>query len=434
MQIDTRKLKKLIIKAVPYVAFSYVGNLIGFAYRTAEGDGFQKKILPFMSNLGVAFARIFPSLHPFDLLFGLVLAGVMRLVLYVKSKNKKKFRQGEEYGSAVWGGEKDIEPYMDLSCPENNVILTRTESLTMGKPSAPKFARNKNILVIGGSGSGKTRFFVKPNLMQMHSSYVVTDPKGTVLVECGKMLERGRPKRVDGKVVYEEGKEVLKGLDLDIFRGHKIAIVGATGSGKTTIVNLLTRFYEPDSGTITVDGTDIRDIRKDELRRSIAIVLQDTVLFSGTIEENIRYGREDADEDSVKRAARHANADEFIRHLPEGYDTRLTEGGANLSQGQRQLLTIARAVLADPKILILDEATSSVDTRTEMHIQSAMVALMKNRTSLIIAHRLSTIRDADVIAVINGGRVTELGRHEELIEKRGCYYELYRTQFAGNKT
>jgi type IV secretion system protein VirD4 len=202
LQIDTRKLKKLIIKAVPYVAFSYVGNLIGFAYRTAEGNGFQEKILPFMSNLGVAFARIFPSLHPFDLLFGLVLAGVMRLVLYVKSKNKKKFRQGEEYGSAVWGGEKDIEPYMDLSCPENNVILTKTESLTMGKPSAPKFARNKNILVIGGSGSGKTRFFVKPNLMQMHSSYVVTDPKGTVLVECGKMLERGRPKRVNGKVVY----------------------------------------------------------------------------------------------------------------------------------------------------------------------------------------------------------------------------------------
>ena len=178
MQIDTRKLKKLIIKTIPYVAFSYVGNLIGFAYRTAEGNGFQEKLLPFMSNLGVAFARIFPSLHPFDLLIGLVLAGVMRLVLYGKSKNRKKFRQGEEYGSAVWGGEKDIEPYVDLSCPENNVILTKTESLTMGKPSAPKFARNKNILVIGGSGSGKTRFFVKPNLMQMHSSYVMTDPNG----------------------------------------------------------------------------------------------------------------------------------------------------------------------------------------------------------------------------------------------------------------
>ncbi len=242
MQIDTRKLKKLIIKAVPYVAFSYVGNLIGFAYRTAEGDGFQEKILPFMSNLGVAFARIFPSLHPFDLLFGLVLAGVMRLVLYVKSKNKKKFRQGEEYGSAVWGGEKDIEPYMDLSCPENNVILTKTESLTMGKPSAPKFARNKNILVIGGSGSGKTRFFVKPNLMQMHSSYVVTDPKGTVLVECGKMLERGRPKRVDGKVVYrrdDKGNYLKdkKGRYIPVYEPYKIKVFNTIDFAKSMHYN-----------------------------------------------------------------------------------------------------------------------------------------------------------------------------------------------------
>ena len=242
MQIDTRKLKKLIIKAVPYVAFSYVGNLIGFAYRTAEGNGFQEKILPFMSNLGVAFARIFPSLHPFDLLFGLVLAGVMRLVLYVKSKNKKKFRQGEEYGSAVWGGEKDIEPYMDLSCPENNVILTKTESLTMGKPSAPKFARNKNILVIGGSGSGKTRFFVKPNLMQMHSSYVVTDPKGTVLVECGKMLERGRPKRVDGKVVYrrdDKGNYLKdkKGRYIPVYEPYKIKVFNTIDFAKSMHYN-----------------------------------------------------------------------------------------------------------------------------------------------------------------------------------------------------
>ena len=242
MQINTKKLKKLIIKAVPYVAFSYVGNLIGFAYRTAEGNGFQEKLLPFMSNLGVAFARIFPSLHPFDLLFGLVLAGVMRLVLYVKSKNKKKFRQGEEYGSAVWGGEKDIEPYMDLSCPENNVILTRTESLTMGKPSAPKFARNKNILVIGGSGSGKTRFFVKPNLMQMHSSYVVTDPKGTVLVECGKMLERGRPKRVDGKVVYrrDDKGNYLKdknGRYIPVYEPYKIKVFNTIDFAKSMHYN-----------------------------------------------------------------------------------------------------------------------------------------------------------------------------------------------------
>ncbi len=242
MQIDTRKLKKLIIKTIPYVAFSYVGNLIGFAYRTAEGNGFQEKLLPFMSNLGVAFARIFPSLHPFDLLIGLVLAGVMRLVLYVKSKNRKKFRQGEEYGSAVWGGEKDIEPYVDLSCPENNVILTKTESLTMGKPSAPKFARNKNILVIGGSGSGKTRFFVKPNLMQMHSSYVMTDPKGTVLVECGKMLERGRPKRVDGKIVYQKTpdgkyKKDDKGKYIPVYEPYKIKVFNTIDFAKSMHYN-----------------------------------------------------------------------------------------------------------------------------------------------------------------------------------------------------
>lgn len=233
---------------------------------------------------------------------------------------------------------------------------------------------------------------------------------------------------------YQEGKTVLKGLDLDVKRGQKIAIVGATGSGKTTVVNLLTRFYDIDSGSITVDGVPITDIRMAELRRSIAIVLQDTVLFSGTIEDNIRYGKENASTEEVKAAAAHANADEFIERLPEGYAAQLSEGGSNLSQGQRQLLAIARAVLADPPILILDEATSSVDTRTEMHIQSAMVALMKNRTSLIIAHRLSTIRDADKIVVIDGGRVAEMGSHDELIALGGCYYKLYQTQFAGNKT
>ena len=235
MQLNTRKLKKLIIKAVPYVAFSYVGNLIGFAYRTAEGNGFQEKLLPFMSNLGVAFARIFPSLHPFDLLFGLVLAGVMRLVLYDKSKNKKKFRQVEEYGSAVRGGEKDIEPYMDCSNPDNNVILTKTESLTMGKPSEPKYARNKNILVIGGSGSGKTRFFVKPNLMQMHSSYVVTDPKGTVLVECGKMLARGRPARgKNGEVLYTVDKDGKRQI---VYEPYKIKVFNTIDFAKSMHYN-----------------------------------------------------------------------------------------------------------------------------------------------------------------------------------------------------
>ena len=243
MQINTRKLKKVILKALPYAIFAYAGNLIGYAYRTAEGTGFQEKILPFMSNLGVAFAKVFPSLHPFDLLFGLGLAGVMRLVLYVKSKNKKKFRQGEEYGSAVWGGEKDIEPYMDLSCPENNVILTRTESLTMGKPSAPKFARNKNILVIGGSGSGKTRFFVKPNLMQMHSSYVITDPKGTVLVECGHLLARGRPLRnSEGRIVYQrDGKNGYKkdknGKPMPVYEPYNIKVFNTIDFSKSMHYN-----------------------------------------------------------------------------------------------------------------------------------------------------------------------------------------------------
>ena len=239
-------------------------------------------------------------------------------------------------------------------------------------------------------------------------------------------------KHIDFSYVPE--KQVLKDLELEVKAGQKIAIVGATGSGKTTIVNLLTRFYPVDSGEITVDGQSIYDIPKDKLRRSIAIVLQDTVLFKDTIEQNIRYGRENATLDEIKAAARFANADEFIERLPDGYDTVLAEGGSNLSQGQRQLLSIARAVLADPKILILDEATSSVDTRTEMHIQSAMVALMKNRTSLIIAHRLSTIRDADKIVVIDGGQVVEEGSHEQLLAAKGCYYRLYQTQFSGVKT
>lgn len=195
-----------------------------------------------MNNIGTAFARIFPSLHPFDMLVGLAVSGVMWLVMYMKAKNRKKFRQGEEYGSAVWGGEKDIEPYMDLSCPENNVILTKTESLTMCKPSAPKYARNKNILVIGGSGSGKTRFFVKPNLMQMHSSYVVTDPKGTVLVECGKMLQRGRPKRVDGKIVYRKDDKGYfvkddKGKYIPVYEPYKIKVFNTIDFAKSMHYN-----------------------------------------------------------------------------------------------------------------------------------------------------------------------------------------------------
>jgi len=233
---------------------------------------------------------------------------------------------------------------------------------------------------------------------------------------------------------YKEGEPVLKHFDLKVKSGQRIAIVGPTGAGKTTIVNLLTRFYDIDSGTIRLDGKDIRTMSRKSLRRSIAIVLQDTVLFSDTVRSNIKYGRLDADDASIRAAAEAANADIFIERLPEGYETELTESGSNLSQGQRQLLSISRAVLADPKILILDEATSSVDTRTEMQIQSAMLRLMKGRTSLVIAHRLSTIRDADMIIVISDGHIAESGNHEELLEAKGIYYNLYQTQFAGIKT
>lgn len=238
----------------------------------------------------------------------------------------------------------------------------------------------------------------------------------------------------DIKFSYVPNEPVLKGFNLDVKSGQKIAIVGATGSGKTTVVNLLTRFYDVDSGTIKLDGVNINDIPKETLRKSIAIVLQDTIIFSDTIAANIRYGNLNATDEDIKKAAVTANVDKFAEKLTDGYNTMLTENGSNLSQGQRQLISIARAVLADPKILILDEATSSIDTRTEMHIQNAMISLMKGRTSLIIAHRLSTIRDADIIVVIDKGVVAEAGSHEELLKQKGCYYNLYQNQFAGIET
>lgn len=202
--MDSRKVKKFVLNNLAYVIFGYAGNIISFAFRTAEGKDVSEKILPALNNLGTAFAHIIPSFHPVDLLVGVAVGVAMKFIMKMRAANKKKFRQGTEYGSAVWGTEKYIEPYMDFKEKDNNVILTQTEGLTMGKPSHPKYARNKNILVIGGSGSGKTRFFVKPNLMQMHSSFIVTDPKGTVLIECGKMLERSRPyKDEKGNLSYQ---------------------------------------------------------------------------------------------------------------------------------------------------------------------------------------------------------------------------------------
>lgn len=239
------------------------------------------------------------------------------------------------------------------------------------------------------------------------------------------------PQKIRGDVkfdqvsfAYREDVPVLKGVSLHARQGQTIALIGPTGAGKTTIVNLLTRFYEIAGGTIQIDGRDIRDIPKVELRRQLGIVLQDTFLFSGTVRDNIRYGRLDATDDEVIEAARLANADTFIHRLPQGYDTVLTERGSNFSHGQRQMLAIARAILADPAILILDEATSSVDTRTEKHIQEAMLRLMEGRTSFVIAHRLSTIRGADQILVINRGEVTERGTHAELLAQKGFYYRI----------
>lgn len=231
---------------------------------------------------------------------------------------------------------------------------------------------------------------------------------------------------------YVEGQQVLHDFNLEVRAGHKIALVGATGSGKTTVVNLLMRFYDVDSGEILIDGVNIKDIDCQNLRDNTAIVLQDTVLFADTVRNNLKYSNQGASDEEMEQAAKMSNCHDMILRLKEGYDTQLSGEGYNLSQGQRQLLAIARAFLAQPKILILDEATSSVDTRTEKRIQDAMVKLMENRTSLIIAHRLSTIQDADFIVVMEQGRIIESGNHEELLEKQGKYYELYMTQFAGN--
>lgn len=232
---------------------------------------------------------------------------------------------------------------------------------------------------------------------------------------------------------YKPNELLIHDMNIDVAPGQMVAIVGPTGAGKTTLINLLMRFYEMGDGKITIDGVDIQHLKREHLRKMFGMVLQDTWLFNGTIRENIAYGREDATEEEIMKAAKAAYADHFIRALPDGYDTILNEEASNISQGQKQLLTIARAILADPTILILDEATSSVDTRTEVAIQKAMNRLMRGRTSFVIAHRLSTIRDADIILVMNHGDVIEKGTHQQLLEKGGFYAELYNSQFSSQQ-
>jgi len=259
----------------------------------------------------------------------------------------------------------------------------------------------------------------QPELTDAPDAVPLTDVAGEVIFD-----------HVD--FAYVPGVPVIKDVSLRAQPGQTVALVGPTGAGKTTIVNLLTRFYDIDGGVICIDGRDIREAQKHSLRRQLGIVLQDTFLFSESVMENIRYGRLDATDEECIAAATLANADQFIRRLPQGYDTELSERGSNLSQGQRQLLAIARAVLADPGILILDEATSSVDTRTEVRIQEALLRLMEGRTSFVIAHRLSTIRNADKLLVINDGRIIERGTHDELLAQGGFYHDLYMSQFKGN--
>ncbi len=270
--------------------------------------------------------------------------------------------------------------------------------------------------------AGAERIFeildTKPELTDSSEAIGIEDFEGTVEFE-------------DVDFEYISGIPVLKKISLRAEPGQTIALVGPTGAGKTTIVNLLTRFYDINKGSIKIDGIDIRDIKKDDLRRQLGIVLQDVFLFSGTVMDNIRYGRLDATDDECIRAAQLANADGFIRRLPKGYDTELSERAGNISQGQRQLISIARALVADPAILVLDEATSSVDTRTEVQIQEAFRRLMRGRTSFVIAHRLSTIRRADIVLVINNGEIIERGTHQELLEMKGFYYRVYMSQFKG---
>ncbi len=253
----------------------------------------------------------------------------------------------------------------------------------------------------------------------------LTDPVNTIILDA-----------IDGEVTFDNvdfsyvpNVPVLKRVSFTAKPGQMIALVGPTGAGKTTIINLLTRFYEINSGSIRIDGHDIRTISRESLRRQLGIILQSTFLFADSVMENIRYGRLEATDEECITAAKLAYADQFICRLPQGYETPLSERGSNLSEGQRQLLSIARALLADPQILILDEATSSVDTRTEVYIQTALRELMKNRTSFVIAHRLSTIRHADQVLVIDDGRIIEHGTHTELLAAQGFYHRLYTSQF-----
>ena len=308
-----------------------------------------------------------------------------------------------------------------------------------------QFTQQSNFLLAAMAGA--ERIFeamrLPPEVDEGKIRLVNTRGEGVTLTACAEKTGRWAWQKPDGTLVplrgdvrfhdvtfgYEKGRPILQNISLYAKPGQKIAFVGSTGAGKTTITNLINRFYDIDAGSVTYDGIDVRDIAKDSLRQSLGIVLQDTHLFTGTIADNIRFGKLDATDEEIVRAARIANADSFIRRLPQGYDTRITSDGASLSQGQRQLLAIARAAVADPPVLILDEATSSIDTRTEALIEKGMDRLMEGRTVFVIAHRLSTVRNANAIIVLEHGQVVERGDHDALLAQKGEYYQLYNGMF-----
>ena len=341
---------------------------------------------------------------------------------------------------AVLGGIMALSGMTDAGSLASYLVFVRQAAAPINQ-----FTQQSNFLLAALAGAER--------VFEVLDERPETDEGGTVLVSVeesgGKLRETGRktgkwawrspegelrPLRGDVRFEdvdfgYEPGRPVLHGVSLYAHPGQKIAFVGSTGAGKTTITNLINRFYDVERGCVVYDGIDVRDIKKESLRRSLGMVLQDTHLFTGTIADNIRFGKLDATQEEIEAAARVANADSFIRRLPQGYETMVTSDGANLSQGQRQLLAIARAAVADPPVLILDEATSSVDTRTEALIEKAMDRLMEGRTVFVIAHRLSTVRNSNAIMVLEHGRIVERGDHDDLLSQQGLYYKLYHGMF-----